>query len=276
VTGSRVWFITGASRGLGRAIAEAALATGDKVVAVARNVEPLDDLASAHLGRLVRLSLDVTDRAAVQETVKRAAEAFGKLDIVVNNAGVMLYGMVEEATEEQIRAHFDVNFFGAVWVVQAVIPYLRAQGSGHILQVTTMGTGGGPVPAVGFYGASKSALDAVSHPLAAELEPFGIKVTVVQMGGYNTDLFTRGTTPTEPAPQYEPLRTQLAELWPEDADPSPDPDTATPVVLELVDLPEPPRRIIVGGTSYDMVQQLERLRAEEYRTWEHLSRKAPG
>ncbi|MFD0852139.1 SDR family NAD(P)-dependent oxidoreductase, partial [Actinomadura adrarensis] len=186
---------------------------------MARNLEPLDDLAAAYPERLVRLPLDVTDRAAVQETVKQAVEAFGRLDIVVNNAGAMLYGMVEEATEEQIRAHFDVNFFGAVWVLQAVVPYLRAQGSGRILQITTMGTGGGPVPAVGFYGAAKSALDALSQPLAAELEPFGIKVTVVQMGGYSTGLFTQGMTATSPLPHYEPLREQLAALWPEDAEP---------------------------------------------------------
>ncbi|TDC92945.1 SDR family NAD(P)-dependent oxidoreductase [Actinomadura sp. 7K507] len=273
MTTARVWFITGASRGLGRAFTEAALEAGDRVVAAARDLGPLADLAAAHPDDLVRLALDVTDREAVQKVADQAAAAFGRLDVVVNNAGTMLLGMVEEASEEQIRAQFDVNFFGAVWVTQAVVPHLRAQGSGHLLQVTSMGTGGG-VASTGFYGASKSALDSLSQALAMELAPFGVKVTIVQPGGYGTDLFTRGTTMTEPRPEYEPLRAQLAEMWGEDA--GPDPSTAAPVIMELVELPEPPLRLIVGGASYDMVQQMEGFRTAEYRAWRHLSRKAPG
>ncbi|MET9243830.1 SDR family NAD(P)-dependent oxidoreductase [Nonomuraea sp. NPDC003709] len=273
MTTARVWFITGASRGLGRAFAEAALAAGDRVVAAARDLGPLADLAAAHPDSLVRLTLDVRDRAAVQKVVDEAAAAFGRLDVVVNNAGTLLFGMVEEATEEQIRAQFEVNFFGAVWVAQAVVPHLRAQGSGHILQVTSMGSGGG-FASVGFYAASKSALDSVSQALAMEVAPFGIKVTIVQPGGYGTDLFTRGTTLAERRPENEPLHAQLAEMWGEDA--GPDPSTAAPVIMELVELAEPPLRLIVGGASYDIVQQMERARTEEYRAWEHLSRKAPG
>ncbi|MEU7895842.1 SDR family NAD(P)-dependent oxidoreductase [Nonomuraea sp. NPDC049152] len=270
---TRVWLITGASRGLGRAFAEAALEAGDRVVAAARDVEPLADLAQKYPDDLVRLPLDVSDRAAVQQGVDRAAAAFGRLDIVVNNAGGLLLGMIEEATEEQIRAHLDVNLFGAIWVAQAVVPHLRAQGSGHILQVTSMGTGGG-FASTGFYAAGKSALDSISQALAMEVEPFGIKVTIVQPGGYSTALFTTGTTATEADPAYEPLRARLAEMWGEDA--GPDPSTAAPVVMELVDLPEPPLRLIVGGHSYDLVQEMDRARAAEYRAWEHLSRKAPG
>ncbi|MEV4383151.1 SDR family NAD(P)-dependent oxidoreductase [Streptosporangium sp. NPDC049644] len=270
---SRVWFITGASRGLGRAFAEAALRAGDRVVGAARNIEPLADLARRYPGHLVRLPLDVTDRAAVFEAVGRAAAAFGRLDIVLNNAGGLLLGMVEEATEEQIRAHFDVNLFGAIWVTQAVLPHLRAQGSGHILQVTTMGTGGG-FPMVGLYAAGKSALDSVSEAVAMEAEQFGVKLTIVQMGGYDTGLFTTGTTMTTPDPRYQELRDKLIEMWGDDAGPAP--DTAAPVIMELVDLPEPPRRLIVGGASYDVVRQDLQARTAEYRAWEHLSRKAPG
>ncbi|GAA4394267.1 SDR family NAD(P)-dependent oxidoreductase [Actinomadura verrucosospora] len=273
MTTARVWFITGASRGLGRAFTEAALSAGDRVVAAARDLSPLDGLAAGHPDRLVLLPLDVRDRAAVRTVVDRAAAAFGRLDVVVNNAGAMLFGMVEEATEEQIRDQFDVNFFGAVWVAQAVVPHLRRQGSGHILQVTTMGTGGG-IASAGFYAGSKSALDSLSQALAMEVAPFGIKVTIVQPGGYGTELFTRGTTATRPLPEYEPLRVRLAEMWGEDA--GPDPSTAAPVVMELAGLDEPPLRLIVGSASYDMVQQMDRERTEQYRAWEHLSRKAPG
>ncbi|NUW41940.1 SDR family NAD(P)-dependent oxidoreductase [Nonomuraea rhodomycinica] len=273
VTTGKVWFITGASRGLGRAFTEAALEAGDSVVAAARHVEPLAELAERHPGRLLPLPLDVSDRAAVHEAVERAVAAFGRLDVVVNNAGGLLYGMVEEATEEQVRAHLDVNFFGALWVSQAVIPHLREQGAGRILQVTSMGTSGG-MASVGFYGAGKAALDSLSEALAMELEPFGVKVTIVQMGGYDTGLFTAGTTATEPLPAYEPLRAKLAEMWGDDAGPAA--STAAPVILELASLPEPPRRLIVGGASYDMVQQLDRARTELYQAWEHLSRQAPG
>ncbi|NDU77148.1 SDR family NAD(P)-dependent oxidoreductase [Actinomadura sp. DSM 109109] len=273
MTIARTWFITGASRGLGRAFAEGALAAGDRVVAAARDLGPLDDLAAAHPDRLARLTLDVRDREAVRAVVDEAAAVFGRLDVVVNNAGAMLLGMVEEATEEQVRAQFDVNFFGALWVTQAVIPHLRRQGSGHIMQVTTMGTGGG-VASAGFYAASKSALDSLSQALAMEVAPFGVKVTIVQPGGYGTELFTRGTTATRPLPQYEPLRERLAEMWGEDA--GPDPRTAAPVVMELAGLDEPPLRLVVGAASYDMVQEMGRARDEEYRAWEHLSRKAPG
>ncbi|GAA4055417.1 SDR family NAD(P)-dependent oxidoreductase [Actinomadura miaoliensis] len=269
----RVWFITGASRGLGRAFAEAALTRGDRVVAAARDVEPLSALKADHPDSLVCLPLDVSDRAAVHEGVERAAAAFGRLDIVVNNAGTMLYGMIEEATEAQIRAHFDVNVLGQIWVTQAVLPHLRAQGSGHILLVTTMGTGGG-VASAGLYAAGKSALDSLGQALAMEVEPFGVKVTIVQPGGYDTGLFTIGTTATAPNPAYDPVREKLAEMWGDEV--GPDPSTAAPVVMELVDLPQPPLRLIVGAQSFDLVQQMNQAKTEEYRAWEHLSRKAPG
>ncbi|MFB6989015.1 SDR family NAD(P)-dependent oxidoreductase [Streptomyces sp. NPDC056178] len=271
--GARVWFITGASRGLGRAFTEAALSAGERVVAAARDVEPLAGSAEKYPDDLVRLPLDVSDRRAVFEAVEQAVAAFGRLDVVVNNAGGLLYGMVEEATEEQIRDHLDVNFFGAVWVAQAVIPHLRAQGSGRVLQITSMGAGGG-MASVGFYGAGKAALDSVSEALAMEVEQFGIKVTVVQMGGYATGLFTAGTTTTALDPAYDTLRARMAEMWGEDA--GPDPSTAAPAIMELAALPDPPRRLILGGRSFDLVQEMSRARAEQYRDWESLSRMAPG
>ncbi|MET7854054.1 SDR family NAD(P)-dependent oxidoreductase [Streptomyces avermitilis] len=273
MSSARTWFITGASRGLGRAFTEAALDAGERVVAAARNVDALAELAEKYPDDLVRLSLDVSDRHAVFETVEQAVAAFGRLDVVVNNAGGLLYGMVEEATEKQIRDHLDVNFFGTIWVAQAVIPHLRAQGSGHILQVTSMGSGGG-MASVGFYGAGKAALDSVSEALAMEVEQFGIKVTAVQMGGYATGLFTAGTTATTPDPAYEALRTQMAEMWGDDA--GPDPATAAPVIMKLAGMPNPPRRLIVGSRSFDMVQEMNQARAEQYRAWESLSRMAPG
>lgn len=270
---TRTWFITGASRGLGRAFAEAALSAGDRVVAAARDVEPLAALAKEHPDAFLPLALDVSDRDAVFAAVERAVAAFGGLDIVVNNAGGMLYGMVEEATEKQIRDHLDVNFFGAVWVSQAVLPHLRAQGSGRLLQVTSMASGGG-MATVGFYGAGKAALDSVSAALAMEVEQFGVKVTIVQMGGYSTGLFTAGSTATEPGAAYAGLRARMAEMWGDEA--GPEASTAAPAIMKLVDMEEPPQRLILGSQSFDYVMQMDQARTEQYRASESLSRMAPG
>jgi NAD(P)-dependent dehydrogenase (short-subunit alcohol dehydrogenase family) len=269
--GPRTWFITGASRGLGRAFAEAALAAGDQVVGVARDVVPLDDLVAEAGGRLVVFPLDVSDRAAVMDGAERTFAAFGRLDVVVNNAGGVVLGMIEEITEEQARAHLDTNFFGAVWISQAVVPLLRAQGAGHILQVSSMGSAGG-FASTGMYSAGKAALDAMSEALAMEVEPFGIKVTILQPGGYETGLFTLGLTMTDENLAYGPLRTWLNELWSESEDF--DPALAASVVTQVVDLAEPPKRVVLGGAAYDMVQQMDQARTAELAKWEHLSRQA--
>ncbi|MEU3271438.1 SDR family NAD(P)-dependent oxidoreductase [Saccharomonospora sp. NPDC006951] len=267
----RAWFITGASRGLGRAFTEAALAAGDRVVGTARDVGPLAGLAAECGGRLLALELDITDRAAVHAVVDKAVAALGGLDVVVNNAGQLLYGMLEEATEEQVRAHFDTNVHGALWVSQAVLPYLREQGSGHILQVTSMGSTGG-FASVGLYSAGKAALDALGEALAMEVESFGVAVTIVQPGSFATDLFTRGTTMTEERGHYDPLRAKLAELWA--GSDEGDPAKAADVLLRAIDSRPPPRRLILGSTSYDLVLRDLEERIGEHRRWETLSRQA--
>ncbi|MFE9749447.1 SDR family NAD(P)-dependent oxidoreductase [Saccharothrix saharensis] len=270
-TEPRTWFITGASRGLGRAFTEAALAAGDRVVGVARDVTPLADLVAGSAGRLVTFPLDVADRQAVVAGVRRAHAEFGRLDVVVNNAGGVVLGMVEEITEAQARAHLDTNFFGALWVNQAVVPLLRDQGSGHVVQVSSMGSAGG-FAATGLYSAGKAALDALAEALTMEVERFGIKVTILQPGGYQTDLFTRGLTMTEENPAYAPLRAWLNGLWAESEDS--DPHLAAAVLLRLVDLPEPPKRLVLGGSAYDMVARMAQARTDELAKWEELSRQA--
>ncbi|WP_280343048.1 SDR family NAD(P)-dependent oxidoreductase [Nocardia neocaledoniensis] len=268
---TRSWFITGASRGLGRAFAEAALAAGDRVVGVARDVGPLADLVAAADGRLVTFPLDVADRAAVFAGARKAFDVFGRLDVVVNNAGGVVLGMLEEVTERQARDHLDVNFFGALWVSQAVVPLLREQGSGHILQVSSMGSAGG-FAATGVYGAGKAALDAMTEALAMEVERFGIAVTILQPGGYETGLFTSGLTMTEQNPAYAELRAWLEQMWSESKDA--DPALAAEVVLRIVDMAEPPKRVILGDAAYDMVADLTAARTAELAKWERLSRQA--
>lgn len=267
---SRVWFITGASRGLGRAFTEAALGAGDRVVATARDVSALEEQAARHDGRLVALPLDVTRREDVASAVDRALAAFGRLDVVVNNAGQLLFGMVEETTEEQARNHLDTNFFGALWVTQSVLPALRAQGGGHILQVTVAGAGGGSA-ATGLYAAGKAALNAVSEALAEEVEPLGIKVTLLEPGPYDTGLGRFGLTATEPNPAYDGPRAALEASW-ADSPPPPSPDSAAAVVLELVGMEQPPRRLVLGATAYDEVVAAHRERADAYTASGPLSR----
>ncbi|MEQ3553864.1 SDR family NAD(P)-dependent oxidoreductase [Pseudonocardia nematodicida] len=267
----RVWFVTGASRGLGRAFTEEALAAGDRVVGVSRDVTPLEDLVAAADGRLITFALDVSDRDAVVTGVRRAAETFGRLDVVVNNAGGVLLGAIEEISEEQARRHLDTNLFGALWVAQAVAPYLREQGSGRLLMISSMGSAGG-FATTGLYGAGKAAVGAISDALAMELADFGVRVTLVGPGGYETGLFTQGLTATEPIPAYDGLRARLAELWGVSVDH--DPADAARALREVVDADEPPARIILGGAAFDMVAELERARWAEYTRWEELSRRA--
>lgn len=267
----KVWFITGGSTGLGRSFTEDALLKGDSVMVIARNVEPLKDLITKYPKQIHALSTDAKDRKAVFESVNRCIELFDRIDVVINNAGQFLFGMIEEVTEEQVMNHMKVNSFGALWVIQAVTPILRTQGFGHILQVTSMGANGGFAP-VGLYSASKSALDSLSEALAMEVESFGIEVSILQPGGYVTDLFTRGLTSTEENPSYIDLRNKLAELWTSSYD--------APVTLDanvdskIVDLPEPPKKIILGGIAYDQVMGMIDAQVTEYRRWEELSREA--
>jgi NAD(P)-dependent dehydrogenase (short-subunit alcohol dehydrogenase family) len=264
---ARVWFITGASRGLGRAFTEAALAAGDSVAGAARDISPLSDLGEQHPGRLLALPLDVTDRSAVVDVVAEAVRHFGRLDIVVNNAGALYAGMVEEFTEAQARAQFDLNFFGALWVSQAVLPHLRAQGNGHIVQISSIGALAG-FPSTGLYSASKFALEA----LAAEAATFGVKLTIVQPGGYWTDLYTN-TTATTPDPVYDPLRAELEKQWAEGSIDS-DPRLAAEALLKLVASDNPPLRLLLGSMVYDLAFDISHQRMATWSAWEPISRAA--
>ncbi|ANZ37147.1 short-chain dehydrogenase [Lentzea guizhouensis] len=267
----RVWFITGASRGLGRAFTEAALAAGDRVIGTARDISPLAPLVAQHPDHLLTLPLDVTDREAVFTVVNQAATHFGKLDVVVNNAGTLFAGMVEEFTEAQARTQLDVNFFGALWVSQAVLPHLRTQGSGHILQISSIGALSG-FPSTGLYSASKFALEGMSEALAAEAAQFGVKVTIVQPGGYWTDLYTSSTA-TTPTSAYDDLRAELEKQWAEGSIDSA-PHLAAEAVMTLVASDNPPLRLLLGSMVYDLAFHISQSRMDTWRSWEQTSRAA--
>ncbi|MBV2363321.1 SDR family NAD(P)-dependent oxidoreductase [Streptomonospora nanhaiensis] len=275
---SKVWFVTGSSRGLGRAFVEAALSRGDRVAAAARDTASLDALVAAYGDAVLPVELDVTDRTAAFTGVRRAAEHFGRLDVVVNNAGYAQIGAVEELSERELRDQFETNLFGAVWVVQAALPHLREQGSGHIVQLSSI-AGLIAMPLGGAYQASKWALEALNETLAREVAGFGVKVTVIEPAGFAT----RGGKNPDPLdnghmaqlhPAYDDLRKSLAGAM--SGAPAGDPAAAARTLLTIVDSPEPPLRVLFGKGFYPMIRQVY---ADRLKTWDdtqHLSLAAHG
>lgn len=232
---SKVWFVTGASRGLGRNFVEAALARGDKVAATARNTEHLDELVAAYGDAVLPLELDVTDTATVVESVNRTKQYFGRLDVIVNNAAHGLFGAVEELTEQQLRDQLETNLFGPLRVVQAALPHLREQGAGRIIQISSI-SGVAAYPLAGGYQTSKWALESLSESLAQEVADFGIKVTLVEPGSYATG--STGGVYAEANPLYDGVRQSLAAFINEmDVG---DPAAAGQALLKIVDSDNPP------------------------------------
>jgi NAD(P)-dependent dehydrogenase (short-subunit alcohol dehydrogenase family) len=269
IENKRVWFITGASKGLGYAFTCAALKAGDKVAAVARTIDKLEELKETYQETLLPLNLDITDRAAVFSTVEAAIEHFGRLDIVVNNAGIMTLGMIEELSEFDARKLMDTNFFGALWVCQAVMPYLRSQRSGHIIQITSIGAIiSGPMS--GIYSASKFALEGMSEALAKEAEHFGVKLTMVEPGGYWTNLYI-SMNYSDPLDSYGTLREELAKQYSEGSVDS-DPSLAAEALMKLVDSDNPPLRLILGSVVYDLAMDTIKARIAAWKEWEAVSR----
>ncbi|SHN40179.1 SDR family oxidoreductase [Cryptosporangium aurantiacum] len=270
---SKVWFITGTSRGFGRSFAESALERGDKVAATVRTLSALDDLAAKYGDALLPLALDVTDKNAVEAAVKAAHEKFGRLDVVVNNAGYGQFGAIEEVTEQQLRDQFETNVFGVFFVTQAVLPILRAQGSGHIIQVSSIG-GVSAFANTGAYHASKWALEGLSESLAMEVAPFGIKVTLVEPGGFATDWGGSSAVHAEPNPVYQPLRDLLVEQLGKTE--YGDPTAAGHALLQIVDAENPPLRVLFGSQPVDIVKYVYGQRLQTWSDWEHVAHAAQG
>ncbi|MFG2298565.1 SDR family oxidoreductase [Streptomyces sp. NPDC048603] len=270
---SKVWFVTGSSRGFGRQFVEAALSRGDKVAATARNADTLSDLAATYGDAVLALDLDVTDKAAVNESVTRANEHFGRLDVIVNNAGYGLFGAVEELTEQALRDQLETNLFGALWVTQAALPYLREQGSGHIVQISSTG-GVASWPLVGGYHASKWALEGLSESLAQEVSGLGIKVTLVEPGAYATDWGGSSAVSADPIPVYDGVREALGAFM-QTLDFG-SPAAAGAALLKVVDSDNPPLRVFFGTQGNDMLPQVYADRLKTWADWQDLAVEAQG
>src|SRR3984885_5482246 len=247
----KTWFITGTSRGFGREWAIAALDRGDQVAATARNLGSLDDLVTKYGDAILPIKLDVTDRAAAFAAVRQAHQRFGRLDVVVNNAGYGQFGMVEEISEAEIRAQLETNVLGALWVTQAALPFLREQGGGHIIQVSSIG-GISAFPTVGIYHASKWGLEGFSQALAQEVSEFGIHVTLVEPGGFSTDWSGPSAKRSEPIPAYDGLR-ERQQQWRASNVPG-DPAASGAAILRVVDADPPPLRVFFGDRPLSIAE----------------------
>jgi NAD(P)-dependent dehydrogenase (short-subunit alcohol dehydrogenase family) len=272
-TASKVWFITGASSGFGRQWAVDVAKRGDRVVAVARSIDALEELASEFGPAILPLKVDVSDRSAVFAAVAHANQHFGRIDVVVNNAGYGHFGMIEETTETEAREQFDINVFGTLWVTQAVLPILRAQGAGHIIQVSSV-AGLTATPGLGLYSASKFALEGMTQALAAEVRSFGIKVTLVEPTGYATGQGQKAPHMSASLPGYENLRADVlrqagSSTWG-------DPQATSAAILTLADAPEPPLRLFLGEGLVELISAEYAERISTWREWEATSSAAAG
>ena len=270
---AKVWFITGTSRGFGRIWAEAALARGDEVVATARDVKSLHGLTERFGARVAAMALDVTDKGAVESTMAAAQRRFGRIDVVINNAGYGLFGAVEEVSEAEARAQLETNLFGALWVTQAALPIMRAQSTGHIIQVSSIG-GVNAFPTVGLYHASKWGLEGFSQALSAEVSEFGIKVTLVEPAGYATDWGGRSAIRATPMPAYDGARAAIAALRGNNV--PGDPEATAAAILKLVDAKEPPLRIFFGSSGLPMTRTEYAKRLETWEQWNAVALEAQG
>lgn len=270
---SKIWFITGTSKGFGREWAEAALERGDKVAATARRTESLDALVDVYGDNILPIQLDVTDRDADFAAVQRAADHFGRLDVVINNAGYGHFGMIEELTEAEARAQLETNLFGALWVTQAALPIFRAQGAGHLIQVSSIG-GISAFPTVGIYHASKWALEGFSQALSQEVAGFGIKVTLIEPGGFSTDWSGPSATRSPENPAYADVR-EAASRRPSANNPG-NPAATRSAILKIVDADQPPLRIFFGQLPLGIATKDYESRLATWNEWQPVSIEAHG
>jgi NAD(P)-dependent dehydrogenase (short-subunit alcohol dehydrogenase family) len=268
---SKVWLITGSSRGLGRALAEAVLAAGHKVVATARNPAQLGDLVQRYGDQVRAVPLDVTDARAAGDAIKSALDAFGRLDVLVNNAGYGDIGSIEDTSDADFRAQIETNLFGMVNVTKAALPVMRERRSGRIIQISSIGGRHG-TPGVGAYQTAKWGLEGFSEVLAKELAPLGIKVTIIEPGGFRTDWSGSSMTIHPSRPEYDSTVGVVARFQREYSGTQPgDPARAAAVILHVAGLDQPALRLLLGSDAVHLAEREDLTRIEADRKWRDLS-----
>ena len=272
---TQTWFITGSSRGFGRALVQAALNAGDSVVATARHPEQLADLAGRHPDRMLAVAMDVTDPGAIQEAIRQGVHRFGRLDIVVNNAGYANVAPIETGDPDDFRAQFETNFWGVYHVSRAVIPQLRAQGGGTIVQFSSVGGRVGGSPGIASYQAAKFAVDGLSRVLAAETGPFGIKVMTVEPSGFATDWAGASMTVHDIPENYDAtIGAMHRRIRANPAGPAGDPVRAAEIIVRVARRGNPPSHLLLGVTAVDMALDYSRRQLAEASEWEKVGRSA--
>lgn len=270
-TDSKVWLITGSSRGLGRAFTEAALEAGHRVVATARDPQQLADITRKYNNRVRAVVLDVTNEAQARDAVDAAIETFGRLDVLVNNAGYGNVSPVEDTLLEDFRAQIETNLFGVIIMTKAVLPYFRKQRSGHIIQLASIGGRIGPVGRAP-YAAAKFGVEGFSESLYKEVAPLGIHVTIVEPGGFRTDFAGSSTQLREGHPEYDATVGAMARRQRDSDGKQPgDPAKAAAAVLHIASLSDPPLRLLLGTDAYNLAEQAALLKLESDRKWKDLS-----
>jgi NAD(P)-dependent dehydrogenase (short-subunit alcohol dehydrogenase family) len=265
------WFITGSSRGLGRSLTEAVLAKGDNVAATARNPEQLNDLVEKYPNQILPIKLDVTQYDEVYDAVAAAVSHFGRIDVLVNNAGFGIVGAAEAFTEEQVRSQLETNLYAPIEITRAVLPYMRKQRSGRILQISSIGGRVGNA-GVSIYQAAKFGLSGFSESLAKEVAPLGILVTCVEPGGFRTDWAGASMTYAPVLEGYESTVEQRTELFKSGKFvPMGDPDKAAKVMLDLVENSEPPMHLVLGSEAIGMLKNADAQRTAEMEKWLQVS-----
>ena len=268
---SKVWFITGTSRGLGRAFVEAALAAGERVAATARKLADLNELRRTWGEQLLPLALDVTSKSQADNAIERTIAAFGRIDVLVNNAGYGNVAPIEDTTLNEFRAQIETNLFGVIILTKAVLPYFREQRAGHIFQITSIAGRLGPIGRAP-YAAAKWGVEGFSETLAREVGPLGVKVTIVEPGGFRTDFAGSSTDLREGRPEYDETVGATVRFQRNYNGKQPgDPAKAGAALLHLASLPEPPLRIVLGSDAYNAAEKNELAKIESDRRWKDLS-----
>jgi short-subunit dehydrogenase len=265
--------ITGASRGFGRIWTEAFLQNGDEVIATARNLEPLSDLKKKYGDAILPMKLDVTNRSEVFDVVNKAKKHFGQIDVVINNAGYGLFGTVEETSEKEARDQVEANIFGLLWVTQAVLPIMREQGHGHIIQLSSA-LGVVTLPTLGVYNATKFAVEGLSETLASEVKDFGINVTILEPNGYSTEWAGTSAIHTTSNPVYDGVREAFQSSLTEGSFGKP--EATAKAMLKLVHSDNPPLRLFLGKVALPWVKQVYADRIKAWEEWSDVSAEAHG